>query len=107
MTVYIRGFIQLKALFWIVENFWIFLIGRDTRNLDAWDIKYCIYSGRGFMKDRLKSIKRELEIFSGFAKPYAVYTTPLFNKHYSELFGDAALVDFLYKQDLRNEQIES
>ena len=36
LGVYIRGFRQLEALFIFVEQIWLILIGRDTRNLDAW-----------------------------------------------------------------------
>lgn len=105
MTVYIRGWIQLKALFVIVEQFWLFLIGRDTRNLDAWDLENSVYFGWQFMENKLQCIKRELEILSGFAKPYAVATTPLFNKQYAELFGDADVVEFLYKHDVQNSKV--
>lgn len=107
MTVYIRGHRQLKALFIFVENLWLFILGRDTRNLDAWDMENAIYSGRQFMMDRLRCAQRELEIFFGFAKPYAIYTTPLFNQQYSKLFGEGALIEFLYKQDERNQEILS
>jgi len=106
MTVYIRGKRQLEALFIFLEAIWLAVIGRDTRDLDAWDMKYCVYSGKEFSEQKLKCAKRELEIFLGFAKPYAIYTTKEFNQQYSELCGDAALVEFLYKQDLQNEEIE-
>jgi len=105
MTIYIRGKRQIEALFIFLEAVWLAVIGRDTRDLDAWDLKYCVYSGKEFSENKLKCAKRELEIFLGFAKPYAIYTTPEFNKQYSELCGDAALVEFLYKQELENEKI--
>jgi len=103
---YIRGVRQLEALFMLIEQSWLVLIGRDTRHLDAWDIKNCVYSGKEFMSDRLKCAKRELEIFLGFAKPYAIYTTPLFNEQYAKLTSDADLIDFLYKQDIQNEKLK-
>jgi len=101
----IRGKRQLTALFIFLEQVWLVLIGRDTRNLDWWDLQNCIYSGLEYRQHRWKCAMRELEIFSGFAKPYAIFTTKEFNKQYSGLFGDAALVEFLYKQELENEKI--
>ena len=105
MTVYIRGKRQLEALFIFFEAVWLTIIGRDIRDLDAWDIKYCVYSGKEFIKQQWKCAKRELEIFLGFAKPYAIYTTKEFNQQYSDLYGTEALVEFLYKQELQNEKI--
>jgi len=106
-SVHIRGLRQLKALFIFIEQMWLVLFGRDTRGLEEWEKEHVIYSGIEFMRDRLRCAVRELEIFFGFAKPYALFTTPLFNKQYSEWFGDAALIDFLYKQDLQNEKIRN
>lgn len=79
MTKYIRGFRQLEALYLFVE---------------------C------FLKRNFMCAKRELEIFFGFAVPYAVYTTPLFNTQYKEMFGDQALLDLLIDLEKHNEQIE-
>ena len=107
MSVYIRGWRQLKALFIFIEQIWLVAIGRDTRGLEEWEKEHLVYSGVQFMQGRLQCAKRELEIFFGFAKQYALFTTPLFNKQYSEMFGDAALVDFLYKHELQNKNIHS
>jgi len=96
---YIRGKRQAKALPTFIEQSWLVVIGRDTRNLDYWDMKYCVYSGRQFSKDRFKCAMRELEIFFGFAKPYAVYTTSMFNEQYRHLFGDQALLNFLIETE--------
>ena len=99
MTRYIRGWRQIKALFISIENMWLFLIGRDTRDLDIWDLKWCVYSGKEFMGNKLQCVKRELEIFFGFAKPYCIKTSPLFDQQYSEKFGKGSLVELLYKLD--------
>jgi len=74
--MYIRGFKQIKSIFIFVE---------------------C------FLKRNMKCAKRELYIFSGFAKPYTVATTDLFNMQYKELFGDQALLDFLIEVEKKNE----
>lgn len=105
--MYIRGKRQAKALFYFIEAIWLFIIGRDARDLDAWDLKYCIYSGKQFMRDKLMCAKRELEIFFGFAKPYAIYTTSMFNEQYRRLFGDQALLNFLIQTERKNELIDS
>ena len=98
----IRGKRQGIALFYFLEAMWLFVIGRDTRNLDAWDLKYCVFSGKEFMKTRLLCAKRELEIFLGLAKPYGICTTDLFNQQYRQLFGDQALLNFLINTEKKN-----
>ena len=104
MTKYIRGWCQLRAIFILIEQVWLILIGRDTRGLDEWDMKHCAYSGRLFIYSKLQCAKRELEIFFGFAKPYAIRTTQLFNQQYAEMFGKTALVELLYRLEKANEE---
>lgn len=105
--IYIRGKRQAKALFIFIEQLWLIVIGRDTRDLDAWDLKYCVYSGREFIRTRWLCAKRELEIFLGFAKPYAIYTAPTFNESYRQAFGDQALLNFLIETERQNDLILS
>lgn len=38
--------------------------------------------------------------------PYKVYTTPLFNEQYGEMFGKTALVDLLFDLEKHNASIE-
>ena len=101
--MYIRGKRQAKALFTFIEQVWLFVIGRDTRDLDYWDLQNCVYSGWGFMKNRFKCAMRELEIFFGIAKPYGIRTTSMFNDQYRTRFGDQALLNFLIKAEQDNE----
>ena len=101
--VYIRGKRQLKALYITLEQLWFILIGRDTRDLDAWALKYCVYSGWEFRRTRWMCLKRELEIFLGFAKPHSIRTTETFNESYREMFGDQALLNFLIETEKENE----
>ncbi len=99
---YIRGKRQIIALFYFIEAMWLFVIGRDTRGLDGWDLKYCVYSGKQFMMDKLQYAKRELEIFLGIAQYYSIRTTEKFNDDYRQMFGDQALLDLLIKLEEKN-----
>ena len=70
---YIRGWRQIKALQIFIE---------------------C------FLKRNFLCAKRELEIFSGFAKPYGVYTTDMFNEQYAEMVAKSkehCLLIFLHR----------
>ena len=90
MDTYIRGWRQFKALYIAVEQSWIFLLGRDA-----------IY-GRRVRIDRIKCIKRELEIFFGLAKPYKVVFAPSFWESLRELGINDVLIEELkekYKND--------
>lgn len=78
MTDYIRGVRQLKAIFYFVEQLWLVIIGRDSRGLDEEEKKFVVWSGMEFRKHRLRSVIRELEIITGFARPYKIVFSPMF-----------------------------
>jgi len=78
MGEYIRGVSQLKAIYYFIEQLWIFLIGRDSRGMSEEEKKFVIYCGREFRFDRLRCAKRGLEIATGFAKTYEIVFAPTF-----------------------------
>jgi hypothetical protein len=62
MTEYIRGWRQLTAVYYL--------------------IRHCL------LRKNWACARRELEIMSGFAKPYRVVFSSKFKESYKELFGE-------------------